>query len=212
VPPINDKGILSDDANCYFSEWGFIYSLLISQLNNTFSEWSACGKDQLKRRTRLCVGLRALLENCKCEGPTSEEKSCSKLSSAVLDVSRNILRDRLDKTDSKLEDQQLASRQFDAPTVSKEESNEKVLSEAKTCQFLDWQSWGSCEGLCGESGKRKRIRLCPCRFVKFVLMIKYNMRIVETVEKVSLKRRKLAQQTLVFQLRTPRKIHFNYSF
>lgn len=119
----------------------------------------------------MCVGLKALLTNCKCEGPSFEEKSCSnglstkKPSSAVLAISRDILRDRLDKTDSKLEDTRLASRQFDSPTVSTSESNEKsaIQDDKKSCQILNWQDWGSCEGACGGEGKRKRLRVCPCK-------------------------------------------------
>ncbi|KAI6191287.1 hypothetical protein M3Y97_00212400 [Aphelenchoides bicaudatus] len=138
VPPISDKGIINDEGNCYWSEW---------------SDWSNCQRS-LKRRTRLCVGLKALLTDCKCKGSSSEEKSCS----------RDILQDRLDKTDANLEDTRLASRQFDSPTVN--DSNEKTapVDDQKPCQYLNWQDWSSnCEGACGGEGKRKRLRVCPCR-------------------------------------------------
>jgi hypothetical protein len=52
-----------------------------------------CNKDLQKKRTRLCVGLKALLTDCKCAGPATQLASCGenatkKPSAAVLAVSR----------------------------------------------------------------------------------------------------------------------------
>lgn len=66
--------------SCYWSEW---------------TNWSSCGRDLLKKRTRLCVGLKALLTNCECMGAAVQQTACSedgneekKPSEAVLAVSR----------------------------------------------------------------------------------------------------------------------------
>lgn len=172
--------------------------------------------------------MKALLTNCKCEGRSFEERSCSnrsssskKPSSAVLAVSRDILRDRLDKTDSRLEDTRLSSRQFDSPTINKDDSEENIPEEAlseetppsdetlsaegiKRCNYLSWQGWSGCEGACGSEGKRKRSRVCPCRFV--CLSTLQQILVSEAVMSKPKKKQKHVRQIHVFQLRTTRSI------
>ncbi|CAD5234135.1 unnamed protein product [Bursaphelenchus xylophilus] len=131
--------------SCYWSEW---------------TDWGHCGKDLLRKRTRLCVGLKALLTNCECMGPSVQQTACSapnldkKPSAAVLAVSRDILQDRLEKK----------------PRNSKRHNNkdedekiDQILDSLDSCEWLSWTEWTQCNAPCDGEGERRRTRTCPCR-------------------------------------------------
>ncbi|KAI6173854.1 hypothetical protein M3Y98_01127100 [Aphelenchoides besseyi] len=152
------KGLLSETdedpvLSCYWSEW---------------NDWSECRRNLTKQRTRLCVGLKALLTDCKCNGSNTEEQNCElapnkRPSAAVLEVSRSILQDHLERNGYKQTDERLANRQFDAPTVSVDDNADESfkLKELKDCSYLNWTEW-QCDAPCGSEGKKRRTRTCPC--------------------------------------------------
>lgn len=148
-----------------------------SQLEVT-GEWSTCDETTNKRkRTRLCVGLKALLTDCSCQGPNIDEKTCSS------DVSRNDkpastsgndLKQPTKTTDDKqiIDKAQAASRQFDSPLVRRppdETAAMELVEFAKNCEYLEWTPWGDCSSACDTNdGTRRRTRACPCRCVHLV--------------------------------------------
>ena len=52
---------------------------------NLAGEWSRCSgaANKKRKRSRLCVGLKALLTNCACDGPSVEENACNKQTAAA---------------------------------------------------------------------------------------------------------------------------------
>uniref|UniRef100_A0A914Z9F4 Uncharacterized protein n=1 Tax=Panagrolaimus superbus TaxID=310955 RepID=A0A914Z9F4_9BILA len=173
-------------TSCSWSDW---------------SEWTKCGVDFLKQRTRFCVGLKALINNCECRGATMQQTSCQPdrdahnykpSSSAVLSVSRDILNEKLSSIDKQQHDEvhsdipespktkirPLGGSGVPGSTLSDSSTGIKFLSgsdiitasedledskDSLNCTWSEWQSWGPCDGICGEEGERKRKRECPCK-------------------------------------------------
>ncbi|CAD5229665.1 unnamed protein product [Bursaphelenchus okinawaensis] len=133
--------------SCYWSEW---------------TDWGHCGKDLLRKRTRLCVGLKALLTNCECMGASVQQTACSSPnldkapSAAVLAVSRDILQDRLD--DKKIRNTKRHN--------SYDEDKDNKLDSLDSCEWLSWTEWTQCNAPCDGEGERMRHRTCPCRTCK----------------------------------------------
>ncbi|TKR72709.1 hypothetical protein L596_020118 [Steinernema carpocapsae] len=116
---------LEDEDVCQWSSW---------------SDWSSCGSDFLKQRTRFCIGQKNLVNNCECIGRALEQTSCTPyadphnfpVNQTTLEKSRQTLHARLRE---------------------KQEEN---------CDWNTWSEWGKCSATCGD-GERERKRICPCK-------------------------------------------------
>uniref|UniRef100_A0A914CYI3 Uncharacterized protein n=1 Tax=Acrobeloides nanus TaxID=290746 RepID=A0A914CYI3_9BILA len=133
--------------------------------------WSKCGTDFLKQRTRFCVGLKALINNCECKGAAMEQTSCTPerdahnrrpASPAVLDVSRDILQSRLASIshgNSETLQRDDVSSMNGTPALSIKKELKKA---AKNCEWLMWSEWSECSAECEKEGERFRTRSCSC--------------------------------------------------
>lgn len=121
------------------------------------------------------------MEQTSCR-PERDGHNFKTPSKAVLEVSRDILQEKLARNGHK---------QHDDPSILQDQPRTKIRpagnstgtrllsgSELITaddipnfqdqdfpqtnCVFTEWESWSTCDASCAEEGERKRERTCPC--------------------------------------------------
>ena len=121
------------------------------------------------------------MEQTSCR-PERDGHNFKPPSKAVLEVSRDILQEKLARSGHK---------QHDDPSIVHEQPRTKIRpagnstgtrllsgSELITaddiptfhdedfpqtnCVFTEWETWSRCDASCGEEGERRRERTCPC--------------------------------------------------
>ncbi|KAI1708028.1 thrombospondin type 1 domain-containing protein [Ditylenchus destructor] len=155
----SDTGTMDDDPvlSCYWSEW---------------TPWGQCGMDGLKQRTRLCVGLKALINGCECMGSSMEQTSCTfdkiqirpQLSPRRPQQSVNVVAtDEIVTLSPNLVPKAPKSLPLIAPERQHFDQVLPASSKEEKCDWSEWSEWSQCTALdCGVEGERYRSRTCPC--------------------------------------------------